>query len=383
MFFFSQKPFGLDISDRSLEMVLFGGSFSRPKVLAMSRIVLKDGVVRDGQVVDKKGLAESLLQLVSKPQFGSIKTKDLIFSLPDSKMFLFFVDQPKRKDTEKNRQINFLKTAKEKAKENFPYNFLETAKEKAKENFPYNEDELYWSVKSYGQKGALVVAVPKKIVNDFIDVFKIVKINPLALEPEAESLFRSLVEVNDKDAGILLVDIGSRTTNLTIFEGSKLMYSFLINRAGDSFTNAITKTFGISAQQAESLKVKVGLNPDHEEGKVFLALQPEMREIVAKIKEIINFFQERTGKNINRVVLTGGSSQMPSLEDYFRDNLQVKIVLGDPWDRINIDILKRKEYLKEALLVNPLAFTGAAGLAMRALLKNPKEAGINLLKDVK
>ncbi|MDO8504217.1 MAG: hypothetical protein Q7S60_06095, partial [bacterium] len=55
------------------------------------------------------------------------------------------------------------------------------------------------------------------------------------------------------------------------------------------------------------------------------------------------------------------------------------VEIGDPWVRINIDILKKKEYFKEALEINPILYSTVVGAALLGLSKNPEKAGINLL----
>ena len=71
---------------------------------------------------------------------------------------------------------------------------------------------------------------------------------------------------------------------------------------------------------------------------------------------------------------------LPHLPEYLSDNLEKEVTIGDPWQKINIDILKKKKYFKKALQVNPVLYSTVIGSALRGLAKNSQKAGINLLK---
>lgn len=361
--FSGSKPFGLDISDRSIEVISFAGTQQRPRLLGMHRKVLPEGIIKNGDILNKEELEKYLQEIILKPKFGIIKNKDFVFSLPESRMFFHFFVLPK----------NLLK-------KDLP-NLLER---EIKENLPYESHEVYWDFKLSRKKdSAMIAACPKKIVDNFLDIFKNIKITPLVLEPEAESLARILIHEKDKKKNILLLDMGSRTSNLSFFDEGELKFNFLISSAGDKLTEILSESFGVSMQEAEIMKIEIGLNPEKDGGKVFLVMQEEMRAILAKINESISFYSQKYHKDIEKIIITGGSSQIPFLDDYLRDNTGKEIQIGDPWGRIDIDMLKKKDYLAEAMKINPSAFVNASGLAFRGLSSNPKKSGLNLLKEVK
>ncbi len=376
MFNFFQKPFGLDIADYSIEVISLGGSVEKSKLLAMGRGILEPGIIEDGKILNKENLKKELLNLISNPKFGKIKNRNCIFCLPESKVFLHFFEIPK--GLKKEEKLQRIKT-------------------EANETFPHPLEELYYDFIIYPDGEALLVAAPKNIVDDYLDIFKACQIKPIALEVESESLARALITravakggkedlsslTREKEGTVLIADIGTRTTNFGLFDKDRLRLSILIPVAGRKFTLAIAEKLKISFTEAENLKIKTGLNPEAEEGRVFLILQQELREIIEEVKKIEKYFQEKTGKQIEKIILTGGSAQLPYLPEYLSENLGKKVEIGDPWAKINIDILKKKEYLKEALKINPVVFSVSIGLALRGLIKDPKRTGINLIKEVK
>ncbi len=356
MFNFFKKPtFGLDISDYSIEIISLEGTVEKPRLSALGREILEPGIVEDGKILEKEKLEVILRALLEKLKFGKIKTKKLIFALPESKTFLHFFELPEVLEKERiEKEIKL----------------------QAMHTFPFPLKELYFDFK-VGDKEVLLVAAQKDIVDDYLEVFKNVEIQPIALEIESISLARSLIG-NQKET-ILIADIGARTTNFSLFDQNRLRLSISINIAGDRFNQALMEKSNISFQEAENLKKEIGLDPEKKEGKVFLILQKEIQEIIAEIKKIADYFQNKTGKKIEKVILAGGSAILHHLPEYLAENLEKPVSIGDPWEKINIDILKEKEYFEKALEINPILYATVIGSTLRGLTKEPEKAGINLL----
>lgn len=353
--FFKKSAFGLDISDHSTEIIFLGGSIKKPKLLAMGREILKPGIVENGKILQNEKLKNSLKNLIENPQFGQIKTKKFIFSLPESKSFTRVLEAPKVLKRETiEREIE-----------------LQVA-----QNFPFTLKDLYFDFK-INNKEVLLAAVQKDIINDYLEIFKELKIKPVASEPESLSLARSLIKNQEKI--VLIADIGAGSTNLNIFDEKKLRLSVTINTAGDKFTRVLAEKLKLSDPKAESTKKEIGLNPNKGEGEAFLILQKEIQEITSEIKKIDEYFQEKEDRSFEKVILAGGSSALPYLTEYLTENLEIPVVIGDPWDEINIDILKTKEYFKESFKINPILYATAIGSAIRGLTKDPEKSEINLL----
>jgi type IV pilus assembly protein PilM len=348
-----QKPFGLNISDFSIELVSLSGNIQNPKLLALGRKELPGGILEDGKILKKKELETFLKDLISQPDFGKVKTKKFVFSIPESKIFVHsFSISNSEKD------------------------ILNQIKEKAKENFPYPLDELFFDYEMK-ENEVLIVACPREIINDYLDVFSNCKISPLAIESESLSLGRALIKEGEI---VLILDVGSKFSNFILFDKGKLKLSISNPIAGNSFTKAISEKLKIPFQEAEKLKREIGLNPATNEGRVFFILQKEVQNLIDQIREIENYFFNKTSEEIGKVILTGGSATLPYLREYLAENLGKEVLIGDPLEKIDIEILRKKEYFKEALKINPYLYSVAIGSALRGLEKDPRRSGINLLK---
>lgn len=360
MFNFFHNTFALDISGQSVKIILLGGSESRPKLLAMGQRHFSEQVIDKGKIINKQSLAREINELFAHIQFGKIKKGGkCIFTIPGQNIY-----------------THFFRTKKNLKKEELVKNI----EQEVSITFPFALKDLYLDYMSYSGGEVSVVAAEKITIRDYLDVLKMCKIKPFILDTETHSEARVILGKSNKL--LLIVNIGDEVTDLSLFDGEKLMISASTSVAGKSFTSAISKKMNISFSEAEKLKIKTGLNPDIEEGRVFLILQEELHAAIDEINEIIKYSVEVLGKSIDGMILTGGSAQMPYLSDYLDENLSQKVLVKDPWDKINIDILKRKEYFEQASSLNPIIYTNAIGLAMRSLSRNPLPSGINLIKNI-
>ncbi len=211
-------------------------------------------------------------------------------------------------------------------------------------------------------------------------MFKNCQLQTKALETESESLAR--VFIFGIKEPVLLVDIGEKNTNFSLFVDKKPKLSITIETAGKRFTQAIAENLNISYEEAEKIKKEVGLNAETREGKVFLLLQKEIQNIIQEIKKIDDYFQQKEGKNIKKIILTGGSALLSNMPAYLAENVEKEVVIGDPWVRINKGIFENNKQIEETLKTNPLIYSAAIGAALRGLSENPKEGGINFIKNI-
>lgn len=363
--FFQKKAAGLDISDHSIEIISLQGSIENPRLLSLARRVLGAGIIEDGKIINKEELKKYLKELIEKPRFGRLATRKIVFSPPESRSFISIFKIPSNLKKEKeSKEIEV----------------------RASQTIPYSLPELYYDYKiregEGGFKEVLFGAAPKKLVDDYLEIFKSCQLQPLILELESESLARALIQEKEPEP-ILIADIGARTTNLSIFDPRGLRLSVSMPIAGNGFTRAIAEKLKISQEEAENLKKKIGLNPKKEKGRVFLILQKEISKIIGEINNVCQYFSKKERKEIKKIILAGGSSGLVYLSDYLGQNLAKEVKILDPWDKINIDILKKKEYFKKALEIRPILYSTVIGSALRRLLKKPTEAGLNLLSKTK
>lgn len=213
----------------------------------------------------------------------------------------------------------------------------------------------------------------------------------LILEPIASA--EAVLSEEEKEAGVVLVDIGGGTTDLAIFQEGIIRHTAVIPFGGDVITEDVKEGCTIIRKHAEELKVKFGSalasenrddeivaipglrgRPPKEISLKNLAsiIQARMEEIVEHIYyEIKNSGYEK--KLIAGIVLTGGGAllkHLPQLTEYIT-GMDTRI--GYPNEHL------AKEVSEE--MASPMYATGI-GLVIEGLARYYKEFGKNYEKGV-
>ena len=81
-------------------------------------------------------------------------------------------------------------------------------------------------------------------------------VNEYILQPIASSV--SVLEENEKDLGVVLIDIGGGTTDVAIFHDKSIKYTKVFGIAGNQVTNDIRESLGIVSADAEQIKKDFG-----------------------------------------------------------------------------------------------------------------------------
>ena len=300
--FFGKKSIGLEIADRSIE-VLELKKHNNVEILNTGRIKFGPGIVERGRIKDEKKLQELLFKVFNEAQPKKINyKKEIVFGLPESQVYTYVFILP---SNEGNRE--------------------EYIQEEIKKNIPLSIDELVYSYKVLSQKEKgeeiVVVASKKKVVLEWKTFFEKNKINVKIFDIETLATFRGLL-IEKEVRPICIIDIGSVTTNVSIFDQSGLRYSHSIFKAGDFFTQKIADKLKVSFDAAEKKKIKADLL---KKGKVNLVLKKELKIIAKEIQLILEYFKKHIDDKPQLIIFVGGSSKIKGLAKYMSSCLKKEV----------------------------------------------------------
>ncbi len=361
--FFKKSAFGLDISDFSIEVLQLKKRVGKKQVSAFGRVNLEEGIISDGKILNKEKLIEKIKEVTSKTKAGKLQTRRVILAIPESKTFVNIFEFPV-----------YLKF----------HELLKTVQVEVGRTIPIAFQDLYSDIQiiSRSQEGfqkVRFVGVLKNIADDYKEVLEKAGLEPIAFDMESMSLAQVLIKESNKDSGTIILDIGARTTIVSIFDEGGLSFAINIPIAGNNFSQAISENLKIPLEEAEKLKRDYGLDEEMESGKIMLILQSIFQSIIDEIKNTIKYCEKETGKKINKIILCGGSSLIPKLPEYLSSNLGIETQIGDPWTDIDDSNLQAPEILEFARAMSPILYATVIGLAMRGLERDPIHGGINLL----
>lgn len=179
------------------------------------------------------------------------------------------------------------------------------------------------------------------------------EVSELILEPLASSA--SVLSEEEKEAGVVLVDIGGGTTDIAIFHDSIIRHTAVIPFGGNILTEDIKEGCTIMQKQAELLKTKFGtaLSLPSQENEVVCIPGLRGREpkeisvknlsniINARLSEIIEhvYYEIKNSgyekKLIGGIVITGGGSQMKHITQLFEYITGMDTRIGYPNEHLS------------------------------------------------
>ena len=207
----------------------------------------------------------------------------------------------------------------------------------------------------------LLTAAPKDLVNRYIEIFKNTGFALVSLDTESFALIRSLVG-NDPST-VMVVDMDYSVTNISVIQNRIPYLNRSINIGGITITRAIAASLNINMKRAEQFKYDIGVMPEGgTENEIPKTIESVISPIIDEIKYSVNIFKTQGRENIDKIILTGGSSLLPNLPRYISKILNMRVYLGDPWARVIYP-----EELKPALAEVGPRFSVAIGLAMKEI----------------
>lgn len=208
----------------------------------------------------------------------------------------------------------------------------------AHQNIPFPLEEVVWDYVVMGETGTgavnvvfvavksdLLEAIGQAVSSSGLNITS-VTVSPLALH----DAFR-YAGLPDSGAHTLLLDIGSRTTNMVIASADSF-FSRSIPSGGLAVTMAIAKDIHAQLEEAERLKVdraSVGLGPGFEppadpvEANLARVARQALLKTQADISRSLGYYRSTLGgKEPSEILLTGGMASMPYLSEFIQEKFQ-------------------------------------------------------------
>jgi cell division protein FtsA len=172
--------------------------------------------------------------------------------------------------------------------------------------------------------------------------------NSVILQPIASS--RSVLSQEERELGVVLIDIGGGTTDIAVWKEGSLLHSQIIPLGGNHFTNDLAVALKIPHNEAERIKLSSGtVLKDNHSPDAYITVQglsgTKPREVpMAFIAEILGARAEELFQVIREViveknlqneitggfVLTGGGALIRNLSELAEYYLEKPVKIGYP-----------------------------------------------------
>lgn len=310
----SKKPIvGIDLGSQFIkcaEVELLQDA--SPKVLSLGVVKTPEGTINGTAISKPDQVIEAILRLLENSQ---IDTKRVAFSLPSSSVF--------------TKRINMPATAVQSLARNIQF--------EASNYIPHRMDAIHLDFQVIRSEGAnvevLLVAIKNEIINSYRSLFQKAGLEPIIGDVECFSLINCYENAGRKDeeTNIAIVDMGGRSTSITLLNKGVFQISGDVAVGGKSYNDAIAEGLKLTPEKAEN--AKLGLQGTGVDQVLVAEIVDRTTEYVcSEVQRQINFLSNGVGLEggIGKILLTGGSARIPRLLNEMSQKLSAKCEYFNP-----------------------------------------------------
>ena len=266
--------------------------------------------------------------------------------------------------------------------------FEQMVRYEVEQNVPFPIDEMVCDRQvlgdtENGDKSVMIVAAKIDQVESITSAVASAGFSPVLVDvaPIAITNALRLNRPEEAEGCVVLLDIGAKTTSLVIAEGDKI-YNRSIPVAGNTITKDIAAALGCSPEDAEQAKIEKGYvslggvveDEDEVADRISKVCRAVLSRLNAEISRSINFYRSQQGGSAPaKFYLTGGSSVLPQMCEFFSEALQIEVEPFNPFETVGVG----PKLDGDALAYDAASLAATAGLAAR--MSGAARFTINLL----
>lgn len=361
----STRSFGLDIGSDTVRVVEIAPGKPNPRLVNVGAAKLSKGLVVDGEISNIAEVAAIIRQLWRDT---GLQGKRVTVGVANPKVIARQVDLPYM-DTEALRgAIRF----------------------QAQEYVPISPQNLILDYHVIGETSGddgsrmlrvLLVAAHRDMIEAFTTVVQRAGLTPWTVYLSSLALVRALIKpdplaiaVEGGISPVVVVNMGAGLSNVVVVDQGFTRFARVITFGGDDLTRSIAELIGIETKEAEELKIQYGLpgmegedNDGEQAQAVKQLLQREAYKFVDEVRRSIEYYfaQDISSLNISKIMLTGGAAQMRNFPEFISEALGIDVILGNPFEVVDVDDRIHKRGILERIA--PLSLAPAIGLGLRGL----------------
>jgi type IV pilus assembly protein PilM len=207
----------------------------------------------------------------------------------------------------------------------------------------------------------LLVVIHNDAMERNKEITRVAKLDTSFSEIEIFGSMRSVLEPGT--APQMIIDFGSGSTKMYIIERGILRTSHMISRGSQDITLAISKSLGITIEEAEKMKRDRGLiKKEGEQMDINEITSLTLDYIFSEIGRVLLNYQKKNERNVSKVFLTGGGVLLKGLKEKAESSFNVPVVMADPFSKVEYPA-----FLETVLKQAGPSFAVAIGLALRRL----------------
>ncbi|MFH1089108.1 MAG: pilus assembly protein PilM [Candidatus Uhrbacteria bacterium] len=306
--FFKYSAIGIDVSDRSVEVVAIKHLGLKNVLAKKARAILPDGLVVRGRIQDQKNLLATISGFLSKNGLRLTDAKKVVFGLSESQSYVHVFKTKIQSD---------------------PDEYGTLVENELARLVPISTEEMVatHTVSQQDKEFATLVAAgaDRAVVVEWQDFFSSLGVKNILIAPEIVATVLGLAIIKN-DLLVCVVDLGAFSTSLVICDQTNLLATYSFPKAGEFLTKTIMKAAGLTYEQAEKAKQSGGLLSSDK--NISDALVFGTQEIIKEIKDFLTYANKQKNLQIKKVLLVGGTCLLGGLIEVLSKQINVPVEIG-------------------------------------------------------
>ena len=308
---------GLDIGTSVVRAVEL--SFGRDGVTLdrFGQVVLPDGAVRDGEVVDAEAVTTAIKSLWSATRFGA---KKVVLGVANQRVIVRQLDLPWMEQSELRKSLAF-----------HVADFLPISVEDSVLDF-YPLEEIT-NDEGARQLRGLLVAAQRDTVLCNVQCAENAGLRVDSVDLTSFAVLRAMGRQTDLTVGTeALIDVGARVTNIVVHSAGVPRFVRILLMGGQDVTDAVSEQLGVPLDRAEGLKQNFAQFATGDEMEmVSRTVATTSQDFVDEIRGSLDYYASSSpGQPVERIVVSGGGSRLEGLAERLATGTRLPVVLGDP-----------------------------------------------------
>jgi type IV pilus assembly protein PilM len=367
----SQVVVGLDIGSDHVRMAQVRGTGAALQLTGYAMVGVPMGAVVEGEIVDVEAVAASVRELV---RTSGLHPVNCAIGVSNQKVVVRLIDLPYMERSELQGAIQYQ-----------AQDYIPIPIEDAILDFQIIGD--YMTTTDEHMMEVLLVAAQRDMVQNSVRAVEEAGLKLQQIDVTSFAIVRALMgssesvlpdEAEESGEAVGVIHISSGLTNIAVVEKGVPRFTRVSSLAGNQFTQAIANTLNLTFDEAEILKVRVGLPNIDQGGLVEFppdidparaqtaqdALEREVSKFIAEVRRSLDYYltQATQVRTIKKILLTGSGAQLSNLAGYLEKGLQAEVKLADALSWIRV----APQYA-ELVTADRMGSVAAIGLAMGGL----------------
>lgn len=330
---FNNSVISIDLGSSYIKMVEGKQMGNNVLVSNFATIQTPEDSYEDGRIINIRKMKEVLFNTFKENKF---KGKKIIFTIQSTSVISREIVLPKAKPSEMDNMVKY------EVEQYLPimlddyaiqYRVIEELKEENSNKFRIQ-----------------VIALPKLIVEMYLELIKELNFKPIALDINSNSvskLFSTEVVVNDEnysfDKTVSFIDLGHRFINVNIIKNGASHFNRIITKGGKDIDLTLANSSNLSIAEAKNKKISFsnnkGMENDNISSKILEdIISDRINEWANEISRIFQYYISRKREfTIDFIYLYGGSSNLNNIKKLLSDSLNLPVYTIEAISNVKTD----------------------------------------------